>query len=242
MRFAGKAFLIAGGARGLGAAQARGLVSEGATVFIGDTRIEQGLALASELGASCRFLRLDVTQEQDWARAVEACEQMGRLAGLANNAGIFVPQSLLQTDTDTFEQHMRVNQLGTFLGMRMVAPALQRQGKGSIVNVSSAAGLRGRAHAIAYVGTKWAVRGMSKSAALELAASGIRVNSIHPGPIDTDMLKIRSHEDNQKHLAMVPLRRMGTAEEVSRLVLFLLSDESAYITGAEMAIDGGSAL
>jgi 3alpha(or 20beta)-hydroxysteroid dehydrogenase len=137
---------------------------------------------------------------------------------------------------------MRINQLGCFLGMKAVVAAMERAGGGSIVNISSVAGLRGSPGAIAYSATKWALRGMTKAAAVDLAPRRIRVNSVHPGPIDTEMLKVRTPEQNAERLRRVPMARMGTADEVAKLVLFLLSDESEYITGAEVAIDGGASV
>ena len=237
-RLQGKVILISGGARGQGAAEARLFSAEGARVVIGDVLESEGRRLASELGSAV-FVRQDVTQEADWETAVNAAEKLGGLHGLVNNAGIFQPRSLMETDTELFERHMRVNQLGCFLGMKAVVPAMERSGGGSIVNISSVAGLRGSPGAIAYSATKWALRGMTKAAAVDLAPRRIRVNSVHPGPIDTDMLKVRTAEQNQQRLQLVPMKRMGTAEEVAQLVLFLLSDESGYITGAEVAIDGG---
>ncbi|MBX6374141.1 MAG: glucose 1-dehydrogenase [Acetobacteraceae bacterium] len=243
-RFDGKVVLISGGARGQGAAEARMLVAEGGKVVIGDVLEEEGRALAAELGpSSALFLRQDVTEEADWNRAVAAAvETFGGLHGLVNNAGIYIPKTLMETDAALFERHMRVNQLGCFLGMKAVVPAMERAGGGSIVNISSVAGLRGSPGAIAYSATKWALRGMTKAAAVDLAPRGIRVNSVHPGPIDTDMLKVRTPEQNRARVELVPMKRMGTAEEVAKLVLFLLSDDSAYITGAEVAIDGGATL
>jgi 3alpha(or 20beta)-hydroxysteroid dehydrogenase len=243
-RFDGKVVLISGGARGQGAAEARLLVAEGGKVVLGDLLEAEGQALAAELGpSSALFLRQDVTEEADWARAVAAAvETFGGLHGLVNNAGIYVPKTLMETDAALFERHMRVNQLGCFLGMKAVVPAMERAGGGAIVNISSVAGLRGSPGAIAYSATKWALRGMTKAAALDLAPRGIRVNSVHPGPIDTEMLKVRTPEQNRARVELVPMKRMGTAEEVAKLVLFLLSDDSAYITGAEVAIDGGAAL
>lgn len=238
-RLQGKVILISGGARGQGAAEARLFSAEGARVVIGDVLESEGRRLASELGSAV-FVRQDVTQEADWETAVNAAEKLGGLHGLVNNAGIFQPRSLMETDTELFERHMRVNQLGCFLGMKAVVPAMERSGGGSIVNISSVAGLRGSPGAIAYSATKWALRGMTKAAAVDLAPRRIRVNSVHPGPIDTDMLKVRTAEQNQQRLQLVPMKRMGTAEEVAQLVLFLLSDESGYITGAEVAIDGGA--
>ena len=241
-RLAGKIILISGGARGQGAAEARLCVAEGARVVIGDLLETEGRKLATELGASAVFVRQDVTQESDWAAAIQAAASLGGLHGLINNAGIYRPGTLMETDAALFEQHMRINQLGCFLGMQAVVPLMEKSGGGAIVNISSVAGLRGSPGAIAYSATKWALRGMTKAAAVDLAPRHIRVNSIHPGPIDTEMLKIRSPEQNAERLTRVPMQRMGTADEVANLVLFLLSDESSYITGAEVAIDGGATL
>jgi 3alpha(or 20beta)-hydroxysteroid dehydrogenase len=241
-RLSGKIVLISGGARGQGAAEARLFVSEGAKVVIGDVLVAEGQRLAAELGDAAVFVRQDVTQEDDWAKALEAAAGLGGLHGLVNNAGIYQPNTLMETDVALFERHMRVNQLGCFLGMKAVVPLMERSGGGSIVNISSVAGLRGSPGAIAYSATKWALRGMTKAAAIDLAPRKIRVNSVHPGPIDTEMLHVRTPEQNQRRLQAVPMRRMGTAEEVASLVLFLLSEESGYITGAEVAIDGGATL
>ena len=241
-RLDGKVILISGGARGQGAAEARLCVAEGARVVIGDLLVAEGEKLAAELGAAAVFVRQDVTLEADWAAAVRAAEALGGLHGLVNNAGIYQPGTLMATDTELFERHMRINQLGCFLGMQAVVPAMERAGSGSIVNISSVAGLRGSPGSIAYSATKWALRGMTKSAAIDLAPRKIRVNSVHPGPIDTDMLNVRTPAQKVQRLESVPMRRMGTADEVANLVLFLLSDESGYITGAEVAIDGGATL
>jgi 3alpha(or 20beta)-hydroxysteroid dehydrogenase len=241
-RLAGKIILISGGARGQGAAEARLFVAEGAKVVIGDVLEAQGEQLASELGEAAVFVRQDVTQEDDWERAVNAAIGLGGLHGLVNNAGIYQPKTLMETETALFERHMRVNQLGCFLGMKAVVPPMERSGGGSIVNISSVAGLRGSPGAIAYSATKWALRGMTKAAAIDLAPRKIRVNSVHPGPIDTEMLSVQTPEQSQRRLEAVPMKRRGTAEEVASLVLFLLSEESGYITGAEVAIDGGATL
>jgi 3alpha(or 20beta)-hydroxysteroid dehydrogenase len=241
-RFQGKVVLISGGARGQGAAEARMLVAEGAKVVIGDVREEEGRRLAAELRGAAVFVRHDVTEEIEWARAVAAAEDLGGLHGLVNNAGIYIPRTLLETDAALFEQHTRVNQFGCFLGMKASLGGMERSGGGSIVNISSVAGLRGLPGAFAYSATKWALRGMTKAAAVELASRHIRVNSVHPGPIDTEMLKARSAEDNLRRVRQVPMKRVGTAEEVARLVLYLLSDESVYVTGAEITVDGGVSL
>jgi len=241
-RLSGKIILISGGARGQGAAEARLFVAEGAKVVIGDVLEAQGRALAAELGSAAIFVRQDVTLEADWAKAVDAAAALGGLHGLVNNAGIYQPSTLMETDVALFERHMRVNQLGCFIGMKAVVPLMEQSGGGSIVNISSVAGLRGSPGAIAYSATKWALRGMTKAAAIDLAPRRIRVNSIHPGPIDTEMLNVRTPEQNRQRLQAVPMKRQGTAEEVAHLVLFLLSEESGYITGAEVAIDGGATL
>ena len=241
-RFTDRVFLISGGARGLGAAQARLLVAEGARVVIADVLVPEGQALAAELGAACVFQQLDVTSEAQWREAIAMAEKLGALHGLVNNAGVYKPVPLYDTDAAEFERHTRVNQLGTFLGMRAAVPAFERTGGGAIVNMSSTVALRSAPNAIAYTASKWAVRGMTKAAALELAPKNIRVNSVHPGPIDTDMINVRSREENLRRVRQVPIQRLGTAREVAGVMVFLLSDESAYMTGSEVAIDGGAAL
>ena len=241
-RFNDRVYLISGGSRGLGEAQARGIIAEGGKVVIGDVLVEDGEKLARALGAACTFQPLDVTSEAQWADAVAVAEKIGKLCGLVNNAGVYTPVSIADTDTAQFERHTRVNQLGTFLGMRAVVPAFERAGGGAIVNMSSTVALRSAPNAIAYTATKWAVRGMTKAAALELAGKNIRVNSVHPGPIDTDMLNVRTREENLRRVQQVPMKRLGTKEEIAGLVLFLLSDESRYMTGSEVAMDGGAAL
>jgi len=238
----GKVVLISGGARGMGEAQARHIVQAGGHVVIGDVLHEQGRVVANDLGSACIYEPLDVTDEAQWHTAIASAKKLGALFGLVNNAGIYVPQPMLDTDADLFNRHMLVNQLGTFLGMKVAAKAMGEHGEGSIVNMSSTVGLRSAPNAIAYTASKWAVRGMTKAAALELAPLNIRVNSLHPGPIDTDMLKIRSHEENNRRVQQVPFKRLGTVDEISALVIFLLSDASRYMTGAELAMDGGAAL
>jgi 3alpha(or 20beta)-hydroxysteroid dehydrogenase len=242
-RLQNKIIIITGGARGQGAAEARAFVREGARVIITDVLESQGAQLARELGQdNATFVRHDVSSETDWQKATAAAAALGGLHGLMNNAGIYQPATLMETDAALFERHMRINQLGVFLGMKAVVPLMERSGGGAIVNISSVAGLRGSPGAIAYSATKWAVRGMTKAAAVDLAPRNIRVNSIHPGPIDTPMLDIRTAEQNARRLEAVPMKRRGTPEEVADLALFLLSDESRYITGAEVAIDGGATL
>ncbi|WP_418320852.1 SDR family NAD(P)-dependent oxidoreductase [Piscinibacter sakaiensis] len=242
-RFENRVYVVSGGARGLGAAMARRLVADGAKVLIGDVLQEQGEALAAELGEACRFRRLDVTDEAQWNAAVDAAESMGPVHGLVNNAGVYKPVSLVAPDSPAeFRRHMEINQYGTFLGLRAIVPALERNGGGSIVNISSTVGLRSAPNSIAYTGTKWAVRGMTKTAALELVGRNIRVNSVHPGPTDTEILRVRTDEENRQRVQQVPMKRLGTPDEVASAVLFLLSDESSYTTGAELAVDGGTVL
>lgn len=241
-RFHGKTVLISGGARGQGAAEARMLVAEGARVIIGDILDDQGGALAAELGAAARYIHLDVTSEADWDAAARLAEETGGLHGFVNNAGILVPGTILGTSLEIWDRVIRINQTGCFLGMRAVAPVMARTGGGSIVNISSDAGLRGTPGGFAYGATKWALRGMTKSAALDFVGRNIRVNSIHPGPVDTELLQARSAEQNARSLAMVPMGRLGTVDEVARLVLFVLSDDCPFMTGAEIAADGGISL
>jgi len=236
----GKVALITGGARGMGAAAARLFVAEGASVVITDLLDSEGKALVRELGSASCYLHHDVTVPSEWTVAVsEAVRAFGGLDVLVNNAGIYKPASLADTTTELFDRTYRVNQFGVFLGMQAVVPAMRARGGGSIVNISSIAGLRGFSGALAYVGTKWAVRGMTKTAAAELAADRIRVNSVHPGLIETPMIQQNAADANAAIVSGTPLKRAGTPEEVARLVAFLASDQSGYITGAEVAIDGG---
>jgi 3alpha(or 20beta)-hydroxysteroid dehydrogenase len=242
-RLEGKVALISGAARGQGEAEARLFVAEGARVVLGDLRDELGQKLAAELGAPAIYQHLDVSREADWQAAVErGVREFGRLDVLVNNAGIVhAPRPLEQTSLEDFNQILRVNLLGVFLGMKTCAPALRAAGGGSIVNISSNAGMEGVEGVIAYVASKWAVRGMTKTAALELGPSGIRVNSVHPGGIATPMIlgeEFRSVDQTGTY-AGIPIPRMGQPEEIARLVLFLASDESSYSTGSEFIADGG---
>lgn len=182
----------------------------------------------------------DVSSEDDWKKVIAAIdEKFGKLDVLVNNAGIYKPSSIADTEFSTLRLTIDINQVGVFLGMKHSAGLLAKSGNASIINVSSLAGLRGFPNAIAYVGTKWAVRGMTKTAAAELAEHNIRVNSIHPGFIDTAMLDENDPSVNKEGAETTPLKRLGTAGEITDLVVFLASDHSSYITGAEVAIDGG---
>lgn len=236
-RLEGRLIIVTGGAGGIGAQIARQIVGEGGEVIVTDVQEENGRALVKDLGAGARFFRHDVTSEAQWDELGSQCRARGGLHGLVNNAGIYDPRAIADTDAAFFTRNMQINQLGTFLGIRFAEQAAAETGA-SVVNISSLAGLRG-VRGIAYTATKWAVRGMTKTAAVELAPRRIRVNSIHPAFIETPMLGAMSREYLEQRTKAIPLGRFGTVGDVADLVLFLLSDESAFITGAEVAIDGG---
>jgi len=234
-----KVVLITGAARGQGEAQARRFAQEGARVVIGDVLDEEGRATAESIGDRALYVPLDVSSEAAWSAAVEAAtERYGELDGLVNNAGILHFAPLLQTSLEDYRRVIDINQTGVFLGMRAAAPKMRTGG--SIVNVSSIDGLIGMPGLVAYVASKFAVRGMTKSAALELAALGIRVNSIHPGVVDSPMI---DRPDVQAVLAemlgTIPMQRAGSVQEIASLAAYLISDESSYSTGAEFVVDGG---
>ncbi len=238
----GKVALISGAARGMGAAAARAFVAEGAKVVLGDV-LDDGKLVADELGEAARFIRLDVTQEQDWRAAVTLAEEtFGKLDVLVNNAGILKFGTVESMTLEKYQTIIDVNQIGVFLGMRTAIPALKRAGAGAVVNISSVEGLAGGQALTGYSGTKFAVRGMTKAAALDFGADGIRINSVHPGAIRTPMVMERADSagEVEKFIASkTALRRLGEAEEVARVVVFLASDAASYVTGAELAVDGG---
>ncbi len=241
-RMKDKVILVTGAARGQGAAHARLLALEGARVILSDLREAEGEAAASAIGGGASFVRHDVGSETSWRETLGAVEtRYGRLDGLVNNAGIAVMAGLFETDVELFERTVRVNQFGVYLGMKYGAALMRRGGGGSIVNVSSIAGLRPNPRFFAYAGTKWAVRALSKAAALELAADKIRVNTIFPGIIDTPMLTeaVPGLDVAAFGAAETPLGRVGAPLDVATAVLFLLSDDAIFITGAELAVDGG---
>jgi 3alpha(or 20beta)-hydroxysteroid dehydrogenase len=234
-RVDGKVAIISGGAQGMGASHAELLVAEGAKVVIGDILDDKGKALAESLGDAARYVHLDVTQPDQWdGAAATALEEFGTFNVLVNNAGIVNGSSLRKFDLDRWRQILDVNLTGTFLGMRVAVEPMIAAGGGSIINVSSIEGIRGAPWAHGYVATKWGVRGLAKSAALELAPHNIRVNSLHPGLIRTPMT-----EHLPDDMVTIPLGRPGTSNEVSTFVLFLASDESSYATGSEFIVDGG---
>jgi 3alpha(or 20beta)-hydroxysteroid dehydrogenase len=244
VRLEGKVALVTGAARGQGAAEARLFVAEGARVVLGDVLTEEGRAVAAELGDAARYVELDVTSEAAWAAAVAtAVDGFGRLDVLVSNAGISpMPRPIVKTDPDDYRRVIEVNQVGSFLGIRAVAPAIKEVGGGSIVLISSVNGFVGAGGIVGYVTSKFALRGLAKVAALELGRDQIRVNSVHPGPIDTPMTQPESWGGFDMRPALAasnPLGRIGQPEEVAELVCWLASDASAYCTGAEFVVDGG---
>jgi 3alpha(or 20beta)-hydroxysteroid dehydrogenase len=240
----GKVAIITGAARGQGAAAARLFAAEGARVVIADVLDELGKELAVALGDAAVYRHLDVASEDDWASVVdEAVETLGGVDVLVNNAGILRFAALAEMSLDDYLRIVKVNQVGTFLGMRAVAKPMMAAGRGSIVNISSIEGLAGMPFLTAYTATKFAIRGMTKVAALELGPHGIRVNSVHPGMIETDMVKDAAggHDvDLSPAARRIALKRMGRSEDIAEVVLFLACDRSAYVTGAELAADGGA--
>lgn len=238
--FDGKVVLVTGGARGQGAEHARGFVVEGAYVFITDILDEDGRSVEESLAGSCSYLHHDVSSEADWVRVIETIStEKGRLDVLVNNAGIYAGFSIAETSADFFQKVMQVNQFGTFLGMKTAIDLLRRTGDASIINISSAAGLSGFPRTVAYGSTKWAINGMTRVAALELAPD-IRVNAVCPGLVDTKMLDANSAEYNQAGVDATPFERSAQPKEITDLVLFLASSKASYITGATIPIDGGS--
>jgi NAD(P)-dependent dehydrogenase (short-subunit alcohol dehydrogenase family) len=243
-RLKGKVALISGGARGQGAAEARLFVSEGAKVVVGDVLDDLAASLAKDLnakGLNVLALHLDVTRAADWRNAVAACErEFGGLDILVNNAGIFNTSGLEDTSEELWDAIVNINQKGVWMGMKEAIAAMRKRGGGAIVNISSVAGLSGSTGSTAYHGTKGAVRLLTKAAAVQYGRDRIRVNSVHPGLINTTMIDIIPKEQRDYYSqTAVPLGREGTPEEVAKLVLFLASDDSSYCTGAEFIIDGG---
>ncbi len=239
--------IVTGGARGIGRAIAEAYVAEGARVCIADVRIELAQEVAKSLGESAIALELDVTDEQSWNVAIEACEQsLGSVTVLVNNAGLAEGASIDDTTLESYRRVTEVNQTGVFLGMKTVIPAMKRAGHGSIINMSSIDGLVGSPRIISYIASKWAVRGMTKAVAMEMGPFSIRVNSIHPGHVVTE-LGLRDGVDPSIITAMVeehtarhaPMQRTGTPQEIAAMAVFLASNESSYCTGAEFVVDGG---
>jgi 3alpha(or 20beta)-hydroxysteroid dehydrogenase len=241
-RLNGKVAIVTGGAQGQGAAICRGFVAEGAKVVIADIAADEGELLAKELADAALFRRHDVTSEDDWTATVAAAvDTFGRVDVLVNNAGILMFAELTATSLEDYERVIRINQFGTFLGMRSVVAAMEAAGGGSIVNASSIEGLGGMPFLVAYSSSKFAIRGMTKAAAMELGPKGIRVNSVHPGMIDTGMTRIHGGDAAMEWGGQrVALKRVGLPEDVVGIYVFLASDESSYCTGGEYTVDGGA--
>lgn len=246
-RLDGKVALISGAARGMGRAEAELFAAEGARVVVCDVLDAEAKSIAEGIGDSALHQHLDVTDEQNWTTAVDTTlTSFGQLDILVNNAGIGESAPLEETSLDSYRRVTEVNQTGVFLGMRAVIPAMTAGGGGSILNISSIDGMIGMNNLISYVASKWAVRGMTKAAAMELGPRGIRVNSIHPGFIHTSMGIPEGVDPADIHGLLdsytadrAPLGRSGKPEDIAKLALFLASDESSYSTGSEFVADGG---
>jgi 3alpha(or 20beta)-hydroxysteroid dehydrogenase len=240
-RLAGKVAIITGAARGQGAAEARRFAEEGASVVITDVLDTQLKAVAEEIGPAALAVTHDVSSESDWAAVVKgAVDTFGGVDILVNNAAIYWTRPLVEEKIADFERLLQVNLIGALRGIQAVVPAMTARGGGSIVNIASFAGIRGLYGHGSYGMSKWALRGLTKTAAIELGYKGIRVNAVLPGSIDTDMLPV-AREDFEARFVDVPLGRVGTTREVADAVLFLASDESSYFTGSELNVDGGIA-
>ena len=246
-RLDGKVALISGGARGQGATEGRMMAQEGAKVVLGDILDEQGRAVEAEIraaGGTATYVHLNVTSEADWQSAVQTAENAyGGLHVLVNNAGILMRATIEETTEDDFDRIMAVNVKGVFLGTKHAIPAMRRAGGGSIINISSVAGLVGSpGETAAYSATKGGVRLFTKSTAIQHASDNIRCNSVHPGPISTDMIKdmLEDPEQWEQRMRRLPLKRPGRPEDIAYGVIYLASDESSYVTGAELVIDGGT--
>ncbi len=243
-RLSGKVAIITGAAGGIGAAAARRLAEEGALLLLTDADADGAGELAHELGDGASSCAHDVTSEADWETVVSAAlDGHGRIDILLNNAGVFLAAPLADTTLEAFRRVIDVNVMGVFLGMRAVAPTMAERRAGSIINLSSVAGLVGSPYLVAYGASKWAVRGMTKVVAKELAQFGVRVNSLHPGQIDTEMntrQREKTPELIEKLIRGIPLRRIGTPQEIAHAVVYLASDESIYATGSELVVDGGT--
>ena len=237
-RLDGKVAIITGAARGQGECEARLFVEEGARVVMGDVLDDEGQAVADDLGDAAVYLHMDIRHERDWQRAVAAAEKIGPLGILINNAAITHFASLTDTTLEDYNRVIAVNQVGTFLGMRSVVEPMKAAGGGAIVNVSSIDGLQAKNGLVAYAASKWAIRGMTKVAALELGRFGIRVNSLHPGGVDTVMGNPAGIEIDQFYKDY-PIPRCGKPIDIARMALFMASDECSYSTGCEFVADGG---
>ena len=246
MRLENKVAFVSGGARGMGAAEARLFAREGAKVVIGDVLDDEGRqteAAINEFGGECLYVHLDVTSEESWGSAVaETVNRFGKLDILVNNAGVVSRVPLEDLNVDEWDRVMDINSKGVFLGTKAAIPEMRRSGGGSIVNISSISGIAGQSYVSAvYNASKGAVRIFTKSTAIQYAAEGIRANSIHPGPINTPMTAFRQGDPQAvaDSIGRIPLGRNGVPDDVAYGVLYLASDESSFVTGSELVIDGG---
>ncbi len=239
-RLSGKVAIISGAASGQGAEEARLFIQEGAKVVLTDLNEADGQALADQLGGAALFVLHDVSSEESWQQVVQkACDRFGKVDILVNNAGVYRQQTLQDSDVALMDLHYRINVLGPFMGMKAVCPIMRQGGGGSIINIASVAGMRGLPGIFAYASSKWSLRGMSKCAAMDLAQDKIRVNAVLPGLIDTPMLAGNTREYLDAVSQSVPMKRLGAPDEVANAVLYLASDEAAYVTGAEITVCGG---
>lgn len=241
-RLDGKIAIITGAARGQGEAEARLFAAEGARVVVADVLTDEAAAVAESIGDAARPATLDITDEAAWQQVIADTEAAwGPVTTLVNNAGILDFNALDRYDAERFRRVLDINVVGAFLGIKSVTPSMARSGNGSIVNISSNAGMEGLPFVAAYSASKWAIRGLSRSAAIELGRKHIRVNTVHPGMVDTPMTRMGAEEadSDSAFVRKLPIRRVGTVDDIAPVVLFLCSDEAGYVTGAEYVVDGG---